>query len=693
MRIRRAVLKGLDCASCAYKIEKALRREGFKRVSVNFASGGLLIDGDLNKTKEIIRKMEPNVEVIEFEGHDHEHHDGDFKGEIYRIAISLAIFLVGMALYYYYKIVGPLTIILFLLSYSLVGFKIIKRALMNALRGNVFDENFLVIVATLGAFAISEYPEAVGVMIFYVIGEFLQERAVDKSRRSIKSLLSLKAEYANLIREGDVIRVSPEELRVGDIILVRPGERIPVDGMIIEGSSSVDSSALTGESIPKNVKTGDTVYSGMINLTGLLKVRVEKELKDSMVSRILRLVEEASARKARTEKIITKFARYYTPSVIGLATLTAVVPPIVLSEPFHGWIYRALVLLMISCPCALVISVPLTYFAGIGRLAREGILVKGSNFIDALSRVSIVALDKTGTLTKGVFKVTEVSCRNGFTSDEVLRLAAIAERHSNHPIARAIKEAAGDIEVSDVSLGEYEEIPGHDVRAKLNGVEIIVGNDRILHKFNVEHDTCSVPGTVAHVAVNGKYAGYIVISDELKEDARDAVEGLRRLGIRRLTMVTGDSSDVASNIAHELGLSEFYAELLPEGKVRVVEDLERHKGKGESIAFVGDGVNDAPVIARADVGIAMGALGSDAAVETSDVVIMDDRPSKLVLGIKLAKKTQRIVLQNISLAISVKLAFILLGTLGEVTMWEAVFADVGVALMAILNSVRILYAK
>ncbi len=685
-------LEGLDCASCAYEIEKALKKEGFKFAVVNFATKEAVIEGDIGRAKEIVKKVEPDVEVIEEEhggehGHSHEH--GEFeKKTVYSIGLSLVLFTVGIIMRYYYGMDDALVFGIFLASYTISGWRVLRSAVVNSLHGNVFDENFLIAVATVGAFLIREYPEGVAVMLFYVVGEFFQDMAVDRSRRSIKALLALKAEYANLIRGNRIVQIRPEELKAGDIILIKPGEKVPVDGVVIEGTSTVDTSALTGESVPRTVKEGEEILSGMLNLSGVLKVQVTKELSESTISRILELVENASARKAKTEKFITRFAHYYTPAVVGLAALIALVPPIVTGGAFTPWIYRALVVLVISCPCALVLSIPLGYFGGIGRAARDGILVKGSNFLDALKDATIVAFDKTGTLTKGVFKVTKVETRNGFSEEEIIKFAALAEAHSNHPIASAIKEAYGK-EINEVETMEYEEIAGHGVRARMDGVEVMVGNDRLLHRFNVEHDTCCVKGTVAHVVISGKYAGYIIISDEIKGDAPDAVKELKRLGVKKVVMVTGDSRDVAEEIAKQIGLDGFYAELLPGDKVKVIEELDRDK-RGGKLAFVGDGINDAPVLARADVGVAMGALGSDATVETADVVIMDDKPSKLPKGIRIARKTQRIVWQNIIFALGVKLAFINLGILGEATMWEAVFADVGVALIAVFNAMRIL---
>ena len=678
-------LEGLDCASCAYDIEGALKKEGFESASINIVTSELYVEGDIEKAKEIVKRVRPEVKFSEKEEKPEENE----KQALYFLVPSFALFVIGIILRYYYSLNNLFIFSLFTISYILVGWKVFKSAAINSTHGNIFDENFLIMVATIGAFVIGEYPEAVGVMLFYTVGEFFQDLAVSNSKRSIKSLLALKAEYANLKKGDKIVKVKPEELRVGDIIIIKPGERVPVDGIIIEGSSNVDASALTGESVPKRLHEGEEIFSGMVNLNNLLTVKVTKELRESTVSRILELVENASARKAKTEKFITKFAHYYTPAVVGLAALVAIVPPIVLGEPFSSWVYRALILLVISCPCALVLSIPLGYFGGIGRAAKDGILVKGANFLDALNDATVVAFDKTGTLTKGVFKVMKIEKRNGFSEEEIIKFAALAEGYSNHPIANAIKEAYGK-EINELEVDEYEEIPGHGIRAKIGSMEVMVGNDRLLHKFNIKHDTCRVTGTVAHVVVNGKYAGYIIISDEIKEDAVEAVKELKQLGVNKVIMLTGDSKDVATEIGRHIGLDATYAELLPEDKVRVIEELEKDMSHDEKVVFVGDGINDAPVIARADVGVAMGALGSDAAVETADIVIMDDKPSKLPRGIRISRKTRWIVWENIVFALGVKLVFISFGIVGEVSMWEAVFADVGVALIAVFNAMRIL---
>ena len=694
MSKKKLKLDGLGCANCAYKIEEALKKRGFVSASINFVTKELEIEGDVGKAKRVIKSVEPNIRVIENEKNDHDfahQHDDEknSKNMLFFIISSVALFVTGLVMSYYnFNSVSVIGI--FATSYLLVGWKVLKNAFVNSIRGKLFDENFLMTVATLGAFAIKEYPEAVAVILFYMIGEFLQDSALNKSRRSIKALLDLKADYANLKVENKVVKVRPDELNIGDVIIVNPGEKIPVDGVTIEGNSNVDTSALTGESTPRVMMKGSKILSGMINLTSLLTVEVTRKLEESTISRILRLVQDATARKAKTERFITKFARYYTPVVVGLAAVVAVIPPLITGDPFSEWFYRALVLLVISCPCALVLSIPLGYFGGIGKSAKEGVLVKGSNFLDILSGAKVVAFDKTGTLTKGVFKITKTETRNGFTQKEIIKFAALAEVHSGHPIALAIKEAYGE-EIEIAQIKDLQEIAGYGVRTTLkNNVEIMVGNDRLLHRFKIEHDTCHVARTVAHVVIDKKYAGYMVISDELKEDAYEAVKRLKELGIKKILMITGDNNDVAENIAKQLGLDEFHAELMPEDKVRVIEELKEKMTPKDKMVFVGDGINDAPVIARADVGIAMGALGSDAAIETADIVIMDDRPSKLPMVIEIARKTQRIVWQNIVFALGVKVAFIGLGIIGVTTMWEAVFADVGVAIIALFNAMRIL---
>jgi Cd2+/Zn2+-exporting ATPase len=586
--------------------------------------------------------------------------------------------------------------VIFVTAYLLVGGKVLRQAVTHLFYGKVFDEFFLMSVATLGAFVIHELPEAVSVMLFFDVGEYLQDLALDKSRKAIASLIEIRPDSANLKVLKDhggyeIEVVHPDSVNIGDIIVVKPGERIPLDGRVVEGSSFVDTSALTGESVPRRVSPGSTALAGMVNSQGIIEICVEKKAYESSIARIMHLVEDASTRKAPTERFITTFSRYYTPFVTLAAAAIAFVPPLVIpGATFSEWMYRGLVLLVISCPCALVISIPLGYFGGIGSASRHGILVKGANFLDALTSLHTVVTDKTGTLTKGVFKVTEIATRNGFTEDEVLRFAALAEYSSNHPIAKSILDAYGMTPSAKI-VQSYREIPGRGVKALIDGKEIIAGNDELMHMENIRHDSCDLKRTVVYVAVDRVFAGYIIVSDEIKPDAREAMNELKTLGVESIVMLTGDNLQIANDVAEQVGISDMYANLLPEDKVRKVEELAAKlpSGRRNRLAFVGDGINDAPVIIRADVGIAMGALGSDAAIEAADVVIMDDKPSKLGTAIRVALHTRRIVLQNIALALTVKGAFIIRGLLGTATMWEAVFADVGVALLAILNATRV----
>jgi Cd2+/Zn2+-exporting ATPase len=582
--------------------------------------------------------------------------------------------------------------LLFLTAYLISGWRVLAKAVKNLFRGRLFDENFLMSIATLGAIAIGELPEAVAVMMFYNVGEFMQGLSVKRSRKSIKKLLEIRPDYANLKIKDDYKTVAPEKVKPGDEILIRPGERIPLDGEVIEGSSFVDTFPLTGESVPKSVKVNDNVLAGMINKSGVLLVRVKKYFSESSISKILELVENASKKKAKAEKFISVFASYYTPVVVGTAVLIAVVPPLLYaSQTFSEWIYRALVILVISCPCALVISIPLGYFGGIGGASRKGILVKGSNYLDALTEVKTVIFDKTGTLTKGIFKVTEIVEADSIGRDKILYYASVAESHSNHPIAVAIREAYGK-EPDNTVLKDVEEIAGLGIKAKIDDKLVVIGNDRILHSENIKHNNnnCNIEGTVVHIAVNNNYAGYIKISDEIKEDAKDAVKNLIEIGVEEVIMLTGDNKFSAETIAGKLGITDTHYELLPQDKVEKLEAiLNKNAGKGKTV-FVGDGINDAPVIMRADVGIAMGGLGSDAAVESADIVIMEDHPAKVAEAILIARKTKRIVWQNILFALGVKLFFIALGSVGIASMWEAVFADMGVALIAIANATRVM---
>lgn len=633
------------------------------------------------------------------DGHDHGHSHGsgdfDLKKELTPIAIATVLFLVGLIFneplhntpyaIAEYAVLIP--------AYLISGWSVLTTAGRNILRGRVFDENFLMTIATLGAIAIHELPEAVAVMLFFQVGELFQDYSVGRSRKSIKSLLEVRPDTANLKVEGEIREVSPESVNVGDIVVVRPGEKVPLDGEILEGKSQIDTSALTGESVPRTVGMGESVLSGMINQSGVLTLRVTKLFNESSISRILELVENASSKKADTEKFITRFARYYTPVVVFLSLAIAILPPLLIPGASQAvWTYRALVLLVISCPCGLVISIPLGYFGGIGGAAKRGILVKGSTFLDALTQVNTVVFDKTGTLTKGNFRVSEIVPQNGFKKHQLLELAAQVESQSNHPVAQSIQQAYGK-SVNSSALQDYEEIAGHGIKAKLNGRTVLAGNDRLLHRENIPHDVCDVKGTVAHIAIDSTYAGRIIIADEIKDDAVDAISALKQQGIQTV-MLTGDSQSVADTVAQKLGLDHYRAELLPEDKVDALEGFLQSASKAKKkVVFVGDGINDAPVIARADVGMAMGGLGSDAAIETADVVIMTDAPAKVAEAIFLARRTLRIVWQNIILAMGVKAVFIALGAIGLATLWEAVFADVGVALLAILNAGRILRVK
>lgn len=606
--------------------------------------------------------------------------------ELIPIAAAASLFVIGLAW------AGPMgrmvELAVMIPAYLISGWGVLNTAGRNILRGRLFDENFLMSIATIGAICIGELPEAVAVMLFFQIGELFQGYSVGRSRRSIQALLQVKPDRANLMVGDQLIEVDPNSVKVGDQVLVRPGEKVPLDGDVVEGRSSLDTSALTGESQPRAVQLGDKALAGTINQSGALVLQVIRPLKESSVAKILQLVESAASRKAPTEKLITSFARIYTPIVVGLALLVAVFPPLVVQANPIEWLNRALVLLVISCPCGLVISIPLGYFGGVGGAARQGILVKGSMFLDALSKVKRVVFDKTGTLTQGCFRVAQVISANGFSEQQLLELAAMAESQSTHPVAQSIKQAyAAPIDSSRIAA--VEEIPGHGIRAEVNGYSVLIGNDRLLHRDGIVHQACAVDSTVVHVVVDGEYSGRILIADAIKPDAVDAVSALHKRGIE-VSMLTGDSHPVAEIIADQLGLDGFRADLLPEGKVAALDGALRSAHQaGGTVAYVGDGINDAPVIARADVGMAMGALGSDAAIETADVVIMTDAPSQVAKAIDIGKRTRRIVLQNIAMALSVKGLFIAFAAFGAATLWSAVFADVGVALLAILNASRV----
>ena len=606
------------------------------------------------------------------------------KKTLVRIILS-AVLLVAAALI---PVGGIVKLVLFLIPYAVIGWDVLWKAIRNIAHGQVFDENFLMAIATVGTFALGEYPEGVAVMLFYQVGELFQSYAVGRSRQSIAALMDIRPDYANIEQDGKLVQVDPEDVAVGDTIVIKAGEKIPLDGVVLEGSSAVDTAALTGESLPRDVDPGDDVVSGCINQSGLLKVRVTKVFGESTVAKILDLVENSSSKKARAENFITRFARYYTPVVVIGAVLLAVLPPLLFGGDWSDWLQRALIFLVISCPCALVISVPLSFFGGIGGASKQGILVKGSNYLEALAKTETVVFDKTGTLTKGTFQVTAVH-PDRISKGELLELAAMAESYSEHPISRSLREAyQKPVDASRVT--DVEEISGHGVRAKVDGHDVYAGNGKWMDRIGASWRNCHRTGTVVHVAVDGEYAGHIVISDAVKPDAAAAIEALKREGVKKTVMLTGDVKAVGEAVAREIGIDEVHAELLPGDKVDQVERLLKNtSGKGK-LAFVGDGINDAPVLSRADIGIAMGGLGSDAAIEAADIVLMDDKPSKLAVAVRISRKTLRIVRQNIVFALGIKLLFLALGAFGMANMWEAVFADVGVSVLAILNASRAL---
>lgn len=617
--------------------------------------------------------------------HHHEHEDENKKSPLLRIGLAIAVFLCGTFL----PVEGVVKFAVFFVAYLIAGGDILLKAFRNILKGEVFDENFLMSIATLGAFSIKEFPEAVMVMILYQVGEYFQDKAVDKSRKSISTLMDIRPDYANIEQNGELVKKSPDAVNVGDVIVVKTGEKIPLDGVVVDGSAVVDTSALSGESLPRSLKVGDNAISGCINTNGVIKIKVSKKFEESTVSKILELVENASKNKSKAENFITKFAKIYTPAVV-LGAVLLVVIPLMFGGVFSVWFQRALTFLVISCPCAIVISVPLGFFAGIGGASRVGILVKGSAYVEALSRPYAVVFDKTGTLTKGSFVVTEFNSV-GISKEELIEISAKAEAYSNHPIALSIKKAY-DKPIDNHEISDVEEIAGNGVKVLLNGEEILVGNLKLMEKFGVTRNVSNAVGTVVYVAKNRIFVGYIVISDELKDDSAEGVKVLKKL-CDKVVMLSGDGFSAVQNVAQKLGIEDFYAQLLPENKVEKLEEIIVEKPRKKSVIFVGDGINDAPVLMRADIGIAMGGLGSDAAIEAADVVIMDDKISKVSLAIKLSKRTMTIVFQNIIFALGVKALFLICGALGFVTMWGAVFADVGVTLIAVLNSLRALWTK
>lgn len=609
--------------------------------------------------------------------------------QLIKIIISLLLVVISLLLKFDTELYSN---ILYVIAYIIVGYDIVLKAVRNIFKGKVFDENFLMTVATIGAFCIGEFPEAVAVMLFYQIGELFQSYAVDRSRKSVASLMDIRPDYANVYREDEIERVDPDEVNIGEIILVKPGEKIPLDGIVVDGESMLNTQALTGESVPRKVTVNDEVLSGCINNDGILKIKVSKEFEESTVSKILDLVENASSRKSKSENFISKFAKYYTPIVVIVSVALAVIPPLVIKEAlFSDWLYRALSFLVVSCPCALVISIPLSFFGGIGAASKIGVLIKGSNYLEALASAEIVVCDKTGTLTEGVFKVQKIKAI-GYSDDELLRYAAYAEGFSNHPISISLKQAYNK-EINEKLVTETQEISGKGVLAKVDGKMVLVGNEKIMKEYNIKFQKSEETGTIVYVAINDEFAGTILIADKIKEDSYKAVKLFKNNNVKKVVMLTGDRDNISESIANELNLDEYHAELLPQDKVSWVEKLMTQKSSGGKLIFVGDGINDAPVLALSDIGIAMGGLGSDAAIEAADVVIMTDEPSKIASSVQISKKTMRIVKQNIVFAIAVKIGVLIFSAFGVSTMWEAVFADVGVSVLAIVNALRVLGIK
>ena len=609
--------------------------------------------------------------------------------QLIKIIISLLLVVISLLLKFDTELYSN---ILYVIAYIIVGYDIVLKAVRNIFKGKVFDENFLMTVATIGAFCIGEFPEAVAVMLFYQIGELFQSYAVDRSRKSVASLMDIRPDYANVYRENEIERVDPDEVNIGEIILVKPGEKIPLDGIVVDGESMLNTQALTGESVPRKVTVNDEVLSGCINNDGILKIKVSKDFEESTVSKILDLVENASSRKSKSENFISKFAKYYTPIVVIVSVALAVIPPLVIKEAlFSDWLYRALSFLVVSCPCALVISIPLSFFGGIGAASKIGVLIKGSNYLEALASAEIVVCDKTGTLTEGVFKVQKIKAI-GYSDDELLRYAAYAEGFSNHPISISLKQAYNK-EINEKLVTETQEISGKGVLAKVDGKMVLVGNEKIMKEYNIKFQKSEETGTIVYVAINDEFAGTILIADKIKEDSYKAVKLFKNNNVKKVVMLTGDRDNISESVANELNLDEYHAELLPQDKVSWVEKLMTQKSSGGKLIFVGDGINDAPVLALSDIGVAMGGLGSDAAIEAADVVIMTDEPSKIANSVQISKKTMRIVKQNIVFAIAVKIGVLILSAFGVSTMWEAVFADVGVSVLAIVNALRVLRIK
>lgn len=694
------VLQGLTCANCAAKIENEIRStKGILSATYNFVTSKLHLEIEAEYTdkmhkeiERIVHKHEPDVLVMTTPLKLQVNvSDRVSKAKVAWLIVSGIVFFAGIFFEYFLDVSSGyyIALSLFTLSYLSLGTKVIIKAIRNISKGKIFDENFLMAIATIGAFAIGEYGGGAAVMLFYQVGEFFQELAVQKSKKGIADLMDIRPDYANLLVDGQTKKVSPERVNIGDIIIIKPGEKIPLDGIVLDGEAMINTSALTGESVLRRSSVSDAVLSGCINQNGVLTVEVSQTFGDSTASKIIDLVENAASKKARVETFITKFARFYTPIVVALGVLFAVVPPLFFGGDWSDWIYRSLVLLIISCPCALVLSIPMGFFSGIGASSKRGILVKGGNYLEALALLDYVVFDKTGTLTKGVFKVTNIETTNSFNVGEVLETAAYAESFSSHPIALSILNEYGK-EVDKNDLDDYEEIAGHGVSVIVNGKKVLAGNKKLMDTHGIELAENTDFGTKVYVAIGGKYAGCIIISDEIKSDSRNSIAGLKFLGVSKTIMLTGDTQKVADAVAKEIMIDEVYASLLPQNKVEKVEILRDQKKPKKTLAFVGDGINDAPVLAMVDVGIAMGGLGSDAAIEAADVVLMTDEPMKLVEAIKIARFTKRIVWQNIIFSLGVQIIFLVLGTMGIASIWEAIFADVGVSLIAVFNSMRII---
>lgn len=705
-------IEGLDCPNCAAKVERKINTlEGIKEATVDFLGKKIVVLADEISENELVELIQTEVDKIEDgvkvfvpkvqagESSSEEEDTGKIKK---KLLIGGILFVLGI---FVPKTLFIPKLAVFLVSYLVIGGDVLLSAFKNILNGQVFDENFLMAIATIGAFAIGEYPEGVAVMLFYQLGELLQGIAVNNSRKSIVSLMDIRPDYANIKVGEGIKKVSPEEIKVGEIIVVKPGEKVPLDGKIVKGASTFDTSALTGESLPREAKAGDDVLSGFINKNGLIEIQVAKVFSESTVSKILYLMENAGSKKSKTENFITKFAKYYTPAVVITALIVAIIPPLLIQgATFSDWIYRALIFLVVSCPCALVISIPLGFFGGIGGASRHGILIKGTNYLEVLNNLESVVMDKTGTLTKGIFKVTEVNAENNIkindfennktelTKPLLLKYAAHIEKFSNHPIAQSIvseyENSASKVDENVVK--DFEEISGFGIKVNINNHQFLAGNSKLMNLENITFDKKENLGTAIYLAADGKYIGNILISDEVKEDSARAIKGMKENGVKEIVMLTGDNEAIGKNIAEKLGIDKVFTELLPNEKVEKLEEIYKTKSEKGKVAFVGDGINDAPVLARADLGIAMGGAGSDAAIEAADVVIMNDEPSKIVTAIKIAKKTKEIVWQNITIAFAVKIVVMALGLFGDATMWEAVFADVGVALLAVLNATRVL---